>query len=133
MKCCPYTAHYVKQAGGNHIPVFYGRAGQRGHGDILGSLGRTVMPFLKSAAGYVGKKLLSTGANVIGDVMRGENVGQSLRDQFSATGREVFSDVGDRLRGQSGQGRKRKRASTKKKKKTSAKRRKTSRVETIFG
>ena len=131
MKCCPYTQHYVRQAGGNHIPVFYGRTDQRGHGigSLFGSLARSALPFFKSAAGYVGRNLLSTGANVIGDVLQGRNVGEAFKERFTETGRDVLSDVGSRLQQQSGRGRKRKACSKKKKKKKGTKKRK---VETIF-
>ena len=116
--CCKYSNHYVGQSGGGKIPIFYGSRAQSGHG--LGSLFssialpfiRPLLPHLKSAARYLGRKALDTGGNIIGDVIGGRNIGESAKDRFKETGRDILTDVRSTV--QSGTGRN-KRKITKKK------------------
>ena len=121
--CCKYTNHYVSQSGGGGIPVFYGRRSQSGHGigQIFSSLGRVALPFIKSAASYLGRKAVDTGKHILGDVIGGRNFKESLKERLKDTGMTVLSDVSERLqRGSGRRGRKRKggsKAITKNKKK----------------
>lgn len=75
--CCESSRHlfdqYYKrqQNGGGDFPVYVGRQSQRGHGlgNIIGSLFRRILPFLKSFAPHV----LRTGANIVEDVSKGKS------------------------------------------------------------
>jgi hypothetical protein len=76
----PYVTYYVNQVGSG-LPVYAGVPGQRGRGfgQVLGSLFRSAVPLLKRGAVALGKKALSTGAQVISDVASGENIKSSLK------------------------------------------------------
>ena len=86
--CCEATRHmyedYYKRQSGGAMPVFVGRRYQRGHGlgSVLGSLFRKVVPFIKSNIGNVGRRLLSTGVNVAGDVLGGKKIKDSVKDHL---------------------------------------------------
>jgi len=74
------------------MPVFVGPYSQRGHGlgGILGSLGKMAMPLLKQAGKMAGKQVLSTGANLLGDLFKGKNLKASLK----ARGTEAIKNTG---------------------------------------
>ena len=91
------------------MPVFVGRAHQRGHGigNVLGSLARRVvgflggrgLEFLKQNRAAAVSNLLKTGANVVRDVSSGKKVKDSLKTRLpegiKQTARELqfqFSD-----------------------------------------
>lgn len=75
-----YT-NYFKNQNGYGLPYFAGARLQRGHGigGLFKSLGAALLPVLKSGGKFLGKQLLSTGAKVASDVLKGRNVGASLR------------------------------------------------------
>ena len=132
--CCDasrrmYLDHYAAQSGSG-LPMFYGYAGQRGHGlgSILAGFFRQVLPIINKGLGFFGKEAIRTGAKIASDVVeRGENFGDSTKKRVS----EHINEFAPGLIPQSGsgfrRGRKRKRTSKKvgvsKRRKTSSKRR----------
>ena len=64
-----YEDYYTRQVGGN-LPFFVGARVQRGHGlgNLFGSLLRSAMPLIKRGAVALGKRALTTGMRVAGDV-----------------------------------------------------------------
>jgi hypothetical protein len=91
-----YADYYNAQRGnGLSVPVFRGKSVMPGNGigSIFSGLFRSAMPLLKTGA----KKLLSTGADVLSDVVSGENLKQSAKSRFKNTGKELMSDVRVRI------------------------------------
>lgn len=85
--CCEasrdmYEDYYMRQTGGA-IPVFAGARRQRGHGlgNVLGSLFRGVVPFIKQNIGSVGRTLARTGMDIAGDMLRGRNLKESAKQR----------------------------------------------------
>ena len=66
---------------GHGLGMYAGERYQRGHGfgAIFGPLLRTIMPIVKSVGKAVGKQALRSGAAVASDVLRGDNVMESLK------------------------------------------------------
>ena len=58
------------------MPFYSGAQYQRGHGlgSIFASIGRAVLPLVKSGAKAVGRELLKSGSRIASDVLAGENV-----------------------------------------------------------
>lgn len=80
----PYLQYYHNQAvSGNN--VYQGATYQKGHGigSFLGGLFRSVMPLFKRGAKAVGKELLSSGVNVVGDIMDRKPIDQSFKSRFT--------------------------------------------------
>jgi len=98
-----YYGH--QQKGGGDFPVYVGRYRQRGHGlgNILGSLFRRILPFLKSFAPIA----LRTGANIVEDVSSGKTWKDSAMDRVP----ETISKVAFGNMNQTGSGIRRKRKS----------------------
>ena len=95
---------------------FYGVAHQRGHGfgSIWRGLWRIVKPLVRSSARAVGKQALRSGADLMGDIARGENVAGALRARAEEGGRSLAGLAQKNLeemvarQQQSGSGRRRK-------------------------
>jgi hypothetical protein len=77
-----YDGYFASQRG-HGLPYFAGAHVQRGHGlgGLFKSLGAALLPVLKSGAKFAGKELLSSGGQVISDVLEGRNVMDSLRQR----------------------------------------------------
>ena len=80
---------------GHGFDVFAGRPvmGGDGIGSALSGLARIAMPMLKRGAINLGKRVLNAGANVAGDIIRGDNIKGSLKRRFAATGQDLLGDV----------------------------------------
>jgi hypothetical protein len=93
-----YDQYFKLQSGGN-LNVFSGATRQRGYG--IGSLisrGLSLAtPILKEGAKHVGKALLSTGANVVGniaeDVLSGENFKSSAKSNMKLGGDTLLKNA----------------------------------------
>ena len=110
-----YVRYYANQAGGGsagvgsgYIRGFRAPQYQRGYGfgSIFQSLIRFLTPLIQSSgfrrvAGTAGKHLIRTAADIGGDIVRGKNVGESIKERVANT----LENIG---RDQSGSGRKRK-------------------------
>lgn len=90
-----FWQHYINQQGSGDLGSFFqGDPYQRGSGigSIFRSLWRGLAPILKSGAKAVGKQALRSGAQLIGDVARGE----SFLPALEARGREAVGDLADK-------------------------------------
>lgn len=90
---CPraYEDYYAGQAGGA-IPVFSGGSHRgRGLGSILGGLGRSVMPLLKSGGKALLKQGLSSGMRLAQDVMGGKNIKSALKHRSKEAGANLLN------------------------------------------
>ena len=105
-----YTDYYVQQSG-TGIPIYHGAHTQRGHGlgSILSGLFRSAFPLLKRGLSFLGKKALSKGAeivgNVAGDVAQGKPIVESAKRHLTGTINEYVPGIIP----QSGSGKRRKR------------------------
>ena len=138
----PYLEYYSNQAGSG-ITGFEGYKYQRGHG-FFGNLFKTILLPLGK---YLGKKALSTGVAIGGDIVNGENFRNSAKKRLLNTGELIISDSLDKMKkinSQEGNGRKKRRKQTKpkkiqvkrnkanKKKSLSLKKRNTSKLKQIL-
>src|SRR5664279_6650713 len=137
--CCEasrgmYEEYYTRQQKGNGgMPVYMGATSQRGHGlgNMLGSLFRRILPFLKQNAIPLLQRgaamALRTGATVVDDVHDGQTVKESLKERVPSGIKSFVSSIIN----QSGSGAYRRNKSIKRKKtrkirqRHSTKRRKT--------
>lgn len=107
--CCEssrqmFDQYYTRQQkGGGDFPVYVGRYRQRGHGlgNMLGSLFRRILPYLKSFAPIA----LRTGANIVEDVSKGKTWKDAAFDRVP----ETISKVAFGEKNQSGGGFRRRR------------------------
>jgi hypothetical protein len=97
--CCEatrgmYEDYYRRQTGGE-IPVFVGRRYQRGHGlgSILSGLFRRVVPFVKDNIRNVGRNLLKTGVNVVGDVLGGKKFKEAAKEHIPRAIKRTVEDI----------------------------------------
>ena len=82
----PYIHYYLGQQDGRGMPVFRGSSWQRGYGQVgygLGglfrSLGKIAKPMIKSGAKALGNIALTSGVNLLGDVLGGKSIKQAAR------------------------------------------------------
>ena len=129
----PYIHYYLGQQDGRGMPVFRGSSWQRGYGQVgygLGglfrSLGKIAKPMIKSGAKALGNIALTSGVNLLGDVLAGKSVKQAARTRAlegaNAAKMQAIQQV--QRYAQTGRGRSRSsRPSTKKRKASRTKRR----------
>ena len=100
--------YYINQAG-NGLSVFQGSPYQRGYG-WFGRLikGLNVLPILK----YIGKKVFEGGVNISKDIMSGESIKDSAKQQLKTTTSDIVGDIFDKI-AQKGKGNKRRRRTLK--------------------
>ena len=82
--CCnsaSYEKYYLDQVG--HGQYFSGAAFQRGYGlgNIFASLGKAILPLVKSGAKAIGKQALKSGVAFASDVLAGKNVKQAALER----------------------------------------------------
>jgi len=93
-----YTDYYVRQSG-TGLPIYQGARTQRGHGlgSILSGLFRSAFPLIKRGLSFLGKKALSKGAeivgNVAGDVAQGKSFTESAKQRVGETINEYVPGV----------------------------------------
>ena len=82
----PYIHYYLGQQDGRGMPVFKGSSWQRGYGQtgyglggLFRSLGKIAKPMTKSGAKALGNIALTSGVNLLGDVLAGKSVKQAAR------------------------------------------------------
>lgn len=92
MACVKYYNYQVGGGGFGVRNVFIGSRFQRGHGigSFLGGLMRTVLPYLKSGARFLGKEAFKAGINIIDDV---ENKGVGFREAVNTHSKESFKNI----------------------------------------
>ena len=87
--CCnsaSYEKYYLDQVG--HGQYFSGAAFQRGYGlgNIFASLGKAILPLVKSGAKAIGKQALKSGVAFASDVLAGKNVKQAALERTKQAG-----------------------------------------------
>jgi len=93
-------SYYCNQAGGG--PYFSSdHQIQRGY-SIFSNIRRFAVPLMRRAGKYLGKKLLSTGRNVIDDLVQGKSLKESSRDRILESGRAIKKDIIRKLQTGSG-------------------------------
>lgn len=119
---------YISQSGGA-LASFRGPIYQRGSGlgSVFKSLFRFITPIFKPAARALGGEALGLGQRVLGDIVSGKNVKESLKRNARLAGSNLLHKAGEHFgASQTGTGRRRrtrKRQTTRRKKR--AKRPKT--------
>ena len=95
-----YDDYYARQVGGA-LPYFTGARVQRGHGfgSLFSGLLRSVAPLIKRGALALGKRALTTGAQIAGDVGQnvkkaaGQNVKKAAKRRATAAGRDLMKSL----------------------------------------
>ena len=89
-----YDDYYARQVGGA-LPYFTGARVQRGHGfgSLFSGLLRTVAPLIRRGAVALGKRALTTGAQIAGDVVAGKNVKKAAKRRATAAGRNMMQSL----------------------------------------
>ena len=90
----PFHQYYLRQAQhGSGLPHFHGLSVQRGSGlgNILNAGLRMILPGIKSVGKAVLKQGVSTGANILGDVLGGESVKTSARRRATEGGQMLMN------------------------------------------
>ena len=82
----PYIHYYLGQQDGRGMPVFRGSSWQRGYGQtgyglggLFRSLGKIAKPMIKSGAKALGNIALTSGVNLLGDVLAGKSVKRAAK------------------------------------------------------
>ena len=127
----PYTHYYHGQQDGRGMPVFRGSSWQRGYGQtgyglggLFRSLGKIAKPMIKSGAKALGNIALTSGVNLLGDVLGGKSVKQAARTRALEGANAAKMQAIQRAQryAQTGRGRGRSRSSRRSTKKTKASR-----------
>lgn len=94
-----FEDYYIRQATGHGLPVFSGVRTQRGHGlgNLLTSAFRVFLPVLKSTGKSVLKQGLSTGADILGDLVRGRSLKQAAKTRVKEGGSRLLKRAADAL------------------------------------
>ena len=89
-----YDDYYTRQVGGA-LPYYTGARVQRGHGfgSLFSGLLRSVAPLIKRGALALGKRALTTGAQIAGDVVSGQNIKKATKRRATAAGRALMSSL----------------------------------------
>ena len=83
----PYLDYYTQQAG-TGLTGFQGYRYQRGHGFFGRLISKAVFPLLK----FLGKRALSTGADIATDVLVNKrNIADAAKERLENEGRELAS------------------------------------------
>ena len=83
--------YYARQVGGA-LPYFTG-ARVHGFGNLFSGLLRTVDPLIRRGAVALGKRALTTGAQIAGDVVAGKNVKKAAKRRATAAGRNLMQSL----------------------------------------
>ena len=94
--CCNsagYEKCYLDQVG--HGQCFSGAAFQRGYGlgNIFASLGKAILPLVKSWAKAIGKQALKSGVAFAFDVLAGKNVKQAAVQRTKQAGSTLLQQT----------------------------------------
>ena len=90
-----YEEYYLNQTG-RGMAAFTGARYQRGHGlgNILRSVTKFALPFLKKGAKAVDKQAMKTGMNIAQEVMLGQNIKKAAKRHFSQGLTELVTQRG---------------------------------------
>ena len=89
-----YNDYYARQVGGT-LPYFTGSRVERGHGfgSLFSGLLRSVAPLIRRGAVALGKRALTTGAQIASDVEAGQNVKKAATRRATAAGRDMMESL----------------------------------------
>ena len=89
-----YEDYYCTQAG-HGLPVFVGGRNMRGRGlgSLLGGLGRSLIPLLKSGGKALFKQGAQTGMQVVQDVLSGQNIKSAMKQRARQAGKRLFDQA----------------------------------------
>ena len=89
-----YEDYYCSQVG-HGLPVFIGGRNMRGRGlgSLLGSIGRSLIPMLKSSGKALLKEGARTGLRVAQDVLSGQNFKSSVSQRARQGGKRLFEQA----------------------------------------
>ena len=89
-----YDDYCTRQVGGA-LPYFTGARVQRGHGfgSLCSGLLRSVALLINRGALALGKRAPTTGAQITGDVMAGQNIKKATKRRATAAGRALMSSL----------------------------------------
>ena len=90
-----YDDYYLNQ-NGRGMPIFRGVRYQRGHGlgNMLRSLTKFALPFLKKGVKAVGKQAMRTGMNIAQEAMQGQNIKTAAKRHLSQGLTELVTQRG---------------------------------------
>ena len=89
-----YDDCYARQVGGA-LPYFTGARVQTGHGfgSLFSGLLRSLAPLIRRGAVALGKRALTTGAQIASDVVAGQNVKNAANRRATAAGRDLMESL----------------------------------------
>ena len=89
-----YDDYYARQVGGA-LPYFTGARVQKGHGfgSLFSGLLRSAAPLIKRGALALGKRALTTGAQIAGDVVDGQSIKKATKRRATAAGRALMNSL----------------------------------------
>ena len=89
-----YNDYYARQVGGA-LPHITGARVQRGHGfgNLFSGLLRSVAPLIQRGAVALGKRALTKGAQIAGDVVAGKSVKKAAKRRATAAGRDLMQSL----------------------------------------
>ena len=89
-----YDDYYARHVGGA-LPYFSGARVQKGHGfgSSFSGLLLSVAPLIKRGALALGKGALTTGAQIAGDVVAGQNIKKATKRRATAAGTALMSSL----------------------------------------
>ena len=82
--------NYFNAQAGRGLPVFIGGQRGRGLGSILGGIGRSLVPLLKSGGRALLKQGARSGLRVVNDVLSGRDLKSSLRHRGKQAGKRLL-------------------------------------------
>ena len=90
-----YEEYYLNQSG-RGMPAFAGARYQRGHGlgNMLRTLTKLAVPFIKKGAQLIGKQAMKTGMDIAQDAMQGQNIKTAAKRRASEGWRELVYQKG---------------------------------------
>ena len=126
----PYIHYYLDQQHGSDMPVFRGSSWQRGYGQtgyglggLFCSLGKIAKPMIKSGTKALRNIALTSGINLLSDVLAGKSVKQAAKAHALEGANAAKMQAIQRAQSyaQTGQGRRSSRRSAKKRKESRTK------------
>ncbi|GFT87405.1 uncharacterized protein TNCV_2503801 [Trichonephila clavipes] len=94
-----HCIEYYRNQIGNGDPYFSSDFPiQRGYG-FFSNLRRYAFPLMIQAGKYLGKRLLTSGRNIVEEVSQGKSFRNAARDQLRQSGREITTDILRKLKG----------------------------------
>lgn len=97
-----YENYYCSQVG-HGLPVFIGGRNIRGRGlgSLLGGIGRSLIPLLKSGGKALLKEGARTGMQLAHDVLSGQNVKSAMKQRAKQAGKRLFDQAVGQVTGRS--------------------------------